>query len=304
MSRGGPGVATANAGRHRIDGVALCDSVLLRAKPVATHIQNGWLPRHNNARLWAMYKKVAVLSDIHGMLVSLERVLAEPDVGSADVVVVTGDHTWGPQPAEVLDQLMALGDRAILVRGNADRELLQMSRGADVGLGDDPVSVWGAEQLRPEHQKLLDSMPQQVTLNVEGFGPTMFCHATPRDDQEIVLVDSRVDRWVEVLEPLPPEVTTMVCGHTHMPFLRLAAGRTVINPGSVGLPYGRRGAHWALLRAGSVTFHRTLIDEQTLVGETAQRSRLPGVDDWLDGYVRDPADDIEVLTVFGPRDGR
>lgn len=39
---------------------------------------------------------VAVLSDIHGVLPALERVLVEPEVASAELLVVTGDHTWGP----------------------------------------------------------------------------------------------------------------------------------------------------------------------------------------------------------------
>lgn len=81
---------------------------------------------------------VAVLSDVHGVLPALEAVLAEPGVADADLVVVTGDHTWGPQPAEVLDRLRGLGAAVLLVRGNADRELLQMSRRIDVGLADDP----------------------------------------------------------------------------------------------------------------------------------------------------------------------
>jgi predicted phosphodiesterase len=75
-----------------------------------------------------MVQTVAVLSDIHGMLVALDQVLAEPAVEAADLVVVTGDHTWGPQPTEVLDRLTSLGDRVVLIRGNADRELLMMSR--------------------------------------------------------------------------------------------------------------------------------------------------------------------------------
>jgi putative phosphoesterase len=247
---------------------------------------------------------VAVLSDIHGMLPALERVLAEPAVADAELIVVTGDHTWGPQPVEVLDRLASLGDRAILVRGNADRELLQMSRGVDVGLADDPVSVWGAAQLRPEHQHLLDRMPEQVTLEVDGFGPVRFCHATPRDDEEVVLVDSRLERWAEVLADLPSEVTTVVCGHTHMPYLRLAEGRLIANPGSVGLPYGRRGAHWAILSAGVVSLGRTVIAPDVLAQEVVSRSGLPGVAQWVQENVLDAATDAEAIAVFGPRDGR
>lgn len=247
---------------------------------------------------------VAVLSDIHGMLLPLERVLAEPAVAAADLVVVTGDHTWGPQPVQVLDRLLALGDRAVLVRGNADRELLQMARGLDVGLGDDPVSVWGAAQLGADHQRLLATMPEQVVLEVGGFGPVLFCHATPRDDTEVVLVDSRLERWAEVLAGVPEEVRTVVCGHTHMPYLRLVDGRTVVNPGSVGLPYGRAGAGWALLHDGAVTLGRTVVDPAELVEETARRSGMPDVRQWLEDLVREPAGDVQVLAEFGPRDGR
>ena len=47
--------------------------------------------------------------------------------------------------------------------------------------------------------------------------------------------------------PSAPFGDTVVCGHTHMPFVRLAHGRLVINPDSIGTPYGWTGAHWALL---------------------------------------------------------
>ena len=47
-----------------------------------------------------------------------------------------------------------------------------------------------------------------------------------------------------------------------MPFTRLAHGRLIVNPGSVGMPYGRAGAHWALLADGAVTLRRTVYDAE------------------------------------------
>jgi predicted phosphodiesterase len=234
----------------------------------------------------------------------LERVLAEPAVAGAELVVVTGDHTWGPQPAQVLDRLAALGDRALLLRGNADRELLQMSQGLDIGLSDDPLSVWGAAQLTCRHRQMLEAMPQDATLRVDGFGPVWFCHATPRSDEEVVLVDSRPERWAEVLAGLSDDVQTVVCGHTHMPFLRLAGGRLVVNPGSVGLPYGRSGAHWAVLEQGGVHLGRTEIDPDTLVQEVVDGSSFPGIADWAEATLRTPATDLAAMQAFAPRDGR
>ncbi|MEH3068123.1 MAG: metallophosphoesterase family protein [Aeromicrobium erythreum] len=251
-----------------------------------------------------MTRSVAVLSDVHGVLPALDAVLAEPAVEAADLVVVTGDHTWGPQPCEVLGRLVGLGDRAVLVRGNADRELLQMARGLDVGLDDDPLSVWGAAQLTSDHLALLEAMPEQVTLDLPGFGLVRFCHATPRDDAEVVLVDSRLERWDEVLADLPEGVGTVVCAHTHMPFLRLVDRRLVVNPGSVGLPYGHAGASWAVLSGGQVTFGRTPLDVDRLVRDVVDGSGWPDVEAWADETFRRPASDVDALAAFGPRDGR
>lgn len=131
-----------------------------------------------------------------------------------------------------------------------------------------------------------------------------FSHATPRDDEEVVLVDSRLERWAEVFRDLPPEVQTVVCGHTHMPFVRLVDRRLVVNPGSVGLPYVRSGAHWAVLDNGAVTLSRTLIDPEDLIRETAAGSTFPGVIGWLEEALRYPESDVDVLAAFGPRDGR
>ncbi|MDQ2852737.1 MAG: metallophosphatase family protein, partial [Actinomycetota bacterium] len=198
-----------------------------------------------------MVTTVAVLSDIHGVLPVLEAVLAEPDVVAADLVVMTGDHAAGPQPTEVLNCLLELGERALLVRGNADRELVALAHGEPSKVkAAYPVSLWAAQQLSSAHIELLDGLPHPVVVPVEGFGPVLFCHGTPRDDEEIVLVDTRLQRWAEVFTDVDPDVRTVVCGHTHMPFVRMVDRRLVINSGSIGMPYGWPGGAWALLRDG------------------------------------------------------
>src|ERR1700733_10240669 len=89
---------------------------------------------------------VAVLSDIHGVLPVLDAVLAQPDVQAADLIVVCGDHAAGPQPVQVLDRLAAVGN-AVLVRGNADRDLVALARG-EYPPDEEPYSVdaWAAAQ--------------------------------------------------------------------------------------------------------------------------------------------------------------
>jgi putative phosphoesterase len=243
---------------------------------------------------------VAVIADVHGVLPVLEAVLAQPDVRAADRVVVCGDHAAGPQPAPVLDLLTSL-DNVVLVRGNADRELVAIRRGEPSPY---PESNWAAAQLSDSHVELLDRLPHPVTLEIDGFGPVVFCHGTPRDDEEVVLVDTRLEKWAEVFAELPDEVRTVVCGHTHMPFVRLVDRRVVVNPGSVGMPYGGPGGHWALLRAGEVSLRRVEIDVDAAVASVVAGSTYPDRRAWADEYVRSRGSDAEALAAFGPRDGR
>ena len=209
-----------------------------------------------------MVPSVAVLSDVHGVLPMLDAVLAEPAVAEADLIVVTGDHASGPQPAEVLDRLIELGDRAVLVRGNADQELVSLAVGENI--------------------------------DIPG---------TPRSDTELVLVDSSLERWADVLSAVPEKITTIVCGHTHMPFTRLVDRRLVVNPGSVGMPYGRPGGHWALRRDGAVTLGRVEIDLDSAISSVVAGSRFPGREEWAECFLRAQVSDAKALRLFGPASG-
>jgi putative phosphoesterase len=250
-----------------------------------------------------MVASVAVLSDIHGVLPALDAVLAEPDVRDAERIVLTGDIAAGPMPVETLDRLLGLGERVTWVRGNTDRILVALARGV-IEDADHPIEPWAARQLSADHVDLLARLPYPVTLDVAGFGQVVFCHATPRDDDEVVLVDSRLERWAEVLQGLPGEVMTVVCGHTHMPFARLANRRQIVNPGSVGMPYGRQGAHWALLADGAVTMRHTPYDAAAACALVTGQSSYPDVAEWADYFLHARASDADALARMAPLDGR
>ncbi|MGH3761575.1 metallophosphoesterase family protein [Actinophytocola sp.] len=160
------------------------------------------------------------------------------------------------------------------------------------------MGEWVAGQLRPDHVDLLESLPATLTLDVPGFGEVLFCHATPRDDEEMVFVDSDLPRWAEVLADVPNSVRTVVCGHTHMPFARLVDRRMIVNAGSVGMPYGTTGAQWALLANGTVQLRRTEFDREAAAADIEAGSTFPDITEWTDFFVRNPPSDSEALTTF------
>jgi putative phosphoesterase len=80
--------------------------------------------------------RVAVLADIHGNLPALEAVLRDVEAaGGVDAIVLNGDLADGPMPAQTLDRLEELGNRAIWVRGNTDRDLAAAFDGTFQPLG-------------------------------------------------------------------------------------------------------------------------------------------------------------------------
>jgi putative phosphoesterase len=171
-------------------------------------------------------RRIAALYDVHGNVPALEAVLADPRCAAADAIVSGGDVCAGPMPVEALELLESRG--AIFVRGNADREL----------------SGWPAERLTAEQLETLRSWPTVRTLEVEGLGEVVFCHGSPRRDDEIL---TRITPEVVVAEACGG-APVVVCGHTHVQYDRTVVRSRVINAGSVGMPYeGRTAAFWALL---------------------------------------------------------
>jgi predicted phosphodiesterase len=244
--------------------------------------------------------RVAVLSDIHGNLPALDAVLADVYREGPDLIVLNGDLADGPMPAQTLDRLAQLGDRAVWVRGHSDRRLVDAFDGNFMipGLDTDPAADWFgwcAARLNRWHRDLLANLPPAVTLDVDGLGPVAFCHATARDDGEYILVDSPIAHYraafAGIAEP------TVVVGHTHMPFDRLAAGRRIVNAGSVGLQYGHHGASWAMLGPDAV-LRRTWYDADAAAAILRAVARdLPGIEEFT-GNVRTPASDDEALRAF------
>jgi len=245
---------------------------------------------------WRNVTTVAVLADIHGNLPALEAVLGEPEVAAADAVVLLGDIALGPMPALTLDVLAELGDRAVWVHGNCEREMVTAFDGGDVPGPNGSDAAASAALIERRHRGLLAGLPLTVTLTIDGLGPALFCHASPRRDDEMLLVDSPTERWDAALSGLEVGIETVLCGHTHMQFDRLAAGRRVVNPGSVGMPYGPPGAHWALLGPG-VSLRRTSYDTAA-AAEVIAASGYPNGGEWAREYVLQHYPDTEALAAF------
>jgi putative phosphoesterase len=178
---------------------------------------------------------IATLYDVHGNLRALEAVLAEIPDGAT--IVVGGDVVaGGEQPSETLERLRALGDRVVWIRGNADREL-KREEGSSVPeeFIAPTIAALTEEQIGFLHSQAASAQIDDV----------LYVHASPRNDVDIFTELTPEERIAFLFADVDADV--VVCGHTHMQFDRVVAGKRVVNSGSVGMPYEEEpGAYWML----------------------------------------------------------
>jgi predicted phosphodiesterase len=197
---------------------------------------------------------VLALYDIHGNVDALEAVLADPRAAGADVVLVGGDAVPGPFAGTTLERLDELGARWI--RGNGEREVAE-AVGGPAPPPDDLAAVTAAltaAELGGERSARLGELP--LTLELDGV---LYCHATPRRDDEILTRQSTAERYAAALEGA--DHALVVAGHTHQQDDRAVGATRYVNAGSVGLPYeGDGAARWLWVADGVPELRSTPYD--------------------------------------------
>jgi len=230
--------------------------------------------------------RIAILTDIHGNLPALEAVIADAEEQGCAGFANLGDSLSGPLwPAETADLLMDLDWPTIA--GNHERQLLTIDR-ARMGASD----AFARDALSDRHLQWLASLPQTLHLSPD----VLLCHGTPADDLEHFLytVDGGAAREAtdaEMRERAGDRSEALIlCGHTHLPrIVMLEGGRTIANPGSVGLqaydddhpvPYrvevGDPRARYAIVDGTAVTLRAIDYDHAT----AARRADANGRAGW------------------------
>ena len=205
--------------------------------------------------------RIAALYDIHGNLPALEAVLAEVDTIGVDLLLVGGDVVPGPMPVHCLELLDEHRLPKRWLRGNGDVDTVAAARGrvpSRVPAAFHQTMRWVASQLDPRTLRRMDDWPLTETLETVGLGRLLFCHATPRDENEIFTETTEATRLECIMAPTGANV--VICGHTHMPFDRQVGSVRVVNAGSVGMPFGDTQAQWVLVEGSNIEHRRTAYD--------------------------------------------
>jgi putative phosphoesterase len=241
--------------------------------------------------------RIAALYDIHGNQPALDAVLAEVGQARVDRVVVGGDVLPGPMPRATLHRLQSLDVPVDFVRGNGDRETLEESPDRPSRIPEPARQQlrWCRAQLTDTEAQAIAAWPATVRLEVPGIGSVLFCHATPRSDEEVVthLIPEPLLRPV-----IEGAADLVVCGHIHVQF-DIMVGRTrFVNAGSVGMPFEKPGAYWLLIDGGGVTLRRTAYDLEAAAA-SVRATAFPDAEQFASVYILQPPDMLQTFTNYG-----
>ncbi|MGN6032485.1 MAG: metallophosphoesterase family protein [Thermomicrobiales bacterium] len=186
--------------------------------------------------------KVAVISDIHGFSLALDRVLADIDATGVDRIIAAGDLCeGGPDPAGVLQRLSEAGIDA--VQGNTDRDLAAEARSSR-------PAKWVSSQLGPEGLAELAGLPFEIRITPPGGSSPgddlLVVHANPADQDRALDPSASVREVADILGDV--QVSVIAFGHIHISYIREVNGITLVDVSAVGNPKdGRLISRWGLL---------------------------------------------------------
>jgi diadenosine tetraphosphatase ApaH/serine/threonine PP2A family protein phosphatase len=244
---------------------------------------------------------LGLISDIHGNLAALRRVLADMEQQGAQKVVCLGDVVgYGPFPGECLDLVRRCG--AVLM-GNHEEALLYGAENFNprakraIDWTREHLRTAGSEDVRKNRWNIL----QNLQLHAQD-GPFLFTHASPRQPTREYVMPRDITNPAKMQEIFSLIQHVCFVGHTHIPgvFLedltftiptQLWGGtyfiekgeKALVNIGSVGQPRdGDPRACYVLLDtdpgAPRVIFRRVEYDvEETAVAIEAN----PDLDNYL-----------------------
>lgn len=176
--------------------------------------------------------RIACISDIHGNIYALEKVLKILEHQNIDEIIFMGDAVGYIPGTQVIRRLKELEITCLM--GNHEDMLLKGTYSPEKDKFYQHSKT--SKMLLKNEIEYISSWPDQLLR--DGIA---FFHASPNDHlYEYIYPDTDLDIYCSMLN----NVQYCVVGHTHRPFIRKHDNIMFVNTGSVGLPRddGRYGA--------------------------------------------------------------
>ncbi len=208
--------------------------------------------------------KYAIISDIHGNMPALQEVLNDAKQLCVDAYIFAGDYIGDlPYPNEVVSTIRNLKN-AYSIAGNKEDYLRNLVREDQANWIHDQFAMiyWNFKELTPDNLEYLINLPDVETIEVGAYQKILVAHASSQFFSGTKLQNLSSSKYREKFERkqfthneyleyssellsgdsnLMEKISTIsedliLFGHSHVQWYAQLGGKTVINPGSCGLP--------------------------------------------------------------------
>jgi predicted phosphodiesterase len=182
---------------------------------------------------------IAFISDIHGNLPALRSALADAKRRGAERIYCAGDLVgYGPFPDQVCRALAE--EKIATIAGNYDARVLSLLNDsgelkARMKPGKFRILTWTTKHIGRNSAAFLSALPSFHKETLPGGFKLLMVHGSPLSWDDAIypsLTRHALEKKLAGVER--PDI--LVCGHTHVPFIKKVAGTVVINCGSAGMP--------------------------------------------------------------------
>lgn len=190
--------------------------------------------------------KIAIISDIHGNMQALEKVLADIKDEGCKKIFCLGDLAMaGPEPVKTVDFIkrMVNDGKITVIQGNTDEMIGDFNNEIENKVKNAfPVMGNALENdvanMPNELKEFLKKLPKSFEITLEKT-TLLFVHGSPRKNDENITPDLELEDVEEMLKDTTADL--IFCGHTHVPCgYQTNTKQTVVNVGSVGRPFTPR----------------------------------------------------------------
>ena len=237
---------------------------------------------------------IALVPDIHGNLPALEAVITDAKIQCVDKIICAGDITGnGPFPSEVCSYLEE--NKIPTISGNYDCNVLDVikhgkSTADKVQKGKKELLFWTVKHNRKSAQTFLESLPPNIEEEMPAGRKLLVVHGSPISNDDDILSSITSNGIKAKLGDACPDI--LVCGHTHIPFVKRFGKLLIVNCGSAGQPVdGDPRPSYAIVSADEDTVHGRIIrfdyDISEIVNALNKTSLPKGIQkDFIEGTKR------------------
>ena len=225
--------------------------------------------------------KIAVLSDVHGNYIALQKCIDYALSKGVDTFIFLGDYVgelaYPQKTMEIIYSLKAKYN-CFFVKGNKEDYWLDYQANGEKGWNECDSTTgslfYTYNNLTQKDLEFFKSLSHTAELEFEGFPTITICHGSPQKVNEKLLPNN--EKTLAIMEE---NISSYIlCGHSHVQGKIEHNGKLVLNAGAVGVSlYGDGRAQFMILEGSEKKWNCEFISLEYDVEKVIEDLHISGL---------------------------